>query len=116
MLTGWPPQALLVTVIITAGTVPGAASASVRRSASRSMLPLNGCRADVSRDSAHGRSSACAPRLSTWARVVSKWALLGMTSPPLAMQANRMCSAARPWWVGITCRKPVMSRTAASKR
>ena len=41
MLTGWPPSELLVTVIITSGTLP-TFSCSTRSSAARSIFPLNG--------------------------------------------------------------------------
>ena len=40
METGWPPPELFVSVMNTTGT---SRSASTRRSASTSMLPLNGC-------------------------------------------------------------------------
>jgi hypothetical protein len=50
------------------------------------------------------------------ARVVSKWVLFGTQSPGRSIVAARIRSAALPWCVGITCRKPVMSFTAASKR
>ena len=46
---------------------------------------------------------ASAPVNSTLARVVSKWALLGTTLPGPPMTENRIFSAARPWWVGMTC-------------
>ena len=68
------------------------------------MLPLNGWRLTGSRPSAMTRSTASAPVYSTFARVVSKWVLLGMALPGPPMTENRIFSAARPWWVGMTCR------------
>ena len=115
-LTGWPPPELLVTVIMIIGMFSAPRSAMTARRASRSMFPLNGWRVRGSRPSAMTRSRASPPQCSMLARVVSKWVLLGMTCPRRTVEANRMCSAARPWWVGITCRKPVMSCTAASNR
>ena len=41
--------------------------------------------------------------------------VFGTTSPASRTLWNRMRSAARPWWVGMTCLKPVRSRTTASK-
>ena len=49
------------------------------------------------------RSTASAPVNSTLARVVSKCVLLGTTLPGPPMTLNRIFSAARPWWVGMTC-------------
>ena len=49
------------------------------------------------------RSTASAPVNSTLARVVSKWVLLGIALPGPPMTENRIFSAARPWWVGMTC-------------
>ena len=49
------------------------------------------------------RSTASAPVYSTLARVVSKWVLLGTTLPGPPTTENRIFSAARPWWVGMTC-------------
>ena len=49
------------------------------------------------------RSTASAPVNSTFARVVSKWVLFGIAVPGRPIDANRIFSAARPWWVGITC-------------
>ena len=79
------------------------------------MLPLKGRRrlAAALRAREVQRHGA---RASTLARVVSKWVLLGTTSPACTAEPKRMRSAARPWWVGMTCLKPVISRTAASKR
>jgi hypothetical protein len=61
-----------------------------------------------------GMSRAMALRYSVLARVVSKWVLLGTMSPGLRVEPKRMRSAARPWWVGMTCLKLVMVRTAVS--
>ena len=110
--TGWPPPELLVTVTNTTGTsAPRAVSSA--SSASTSMLPLNGWSADGSRPSAMTRSTASAPVASTFARVVSKWVLFGMTLPGPPMTENRIFSAARPWWVGMTWRNGHSSWTAA---
>ena len=49
-------------------------------------------------------------------RVVSKWVLDGMNFPGPPRIENRMASAARPWWVGITYLNGISSFTAASKR
>ena len=68
------------------------------------MLPLNGWIAAGSRPSAMTRSTASAPVASTFARVVSKWVLLGTTTPGPPRTLNRIFSAARPWCVGITWR------------
>ncbi len=114
-LTGWPPPALLVTVIMTrAVRSPSVARCAASRS--RSTLPLNGESLVVSRLSMHGRSTALAPLDSTLARVVSKCVLLKTTMPGPARVLNSKCSAARPWCVGTTCSKPNVSRTASSKR
>ena len=56
-----------------------------------------------------------APVNSQLARVVSKWLLLGTTSPGLHMTEKRIRSAARPWCVGMMCSKPVMSWTESRK-
>ena len=61
------------------GHVRAARSASSRSSAATSMLPLNGWTNDGSRPSGITRSTASAPRASTFARVVSKWVLFGTT-------------------------------------
>ena len=68
-----------------------------------SMFPLNGWMSDGWRPSAMTRSTASAPVNSTLARVVSKWVLLGMTLPGPPTAVYRIFSAARPWWVGMTC-------------
>ena len=60
------------------------------------MLPLKGKSDSGSASSSQGRSRASAPLDSTLARVVSKWLLLGTTSPALHITENRMRSAARP--------------------
>ncbi len=101
--TGWPPPELFVIVIITQGT---SAPRSVRRAsrALTSMFPLNGCSLLGSWPSGMTRSSASAPVNSMLARVVSKWVLLGTTFPAPPMTEKRIRSAARPWWVGMTCR------------
>ena len=78
--TGCPPPELLVTVTMTSGTRSPSAS-SVRSSAARSTLPLKGWTSDGTRPSGITRSRASAPSTSTLARVVSKWLLLGTTSP-----------------------------------
>ena len=113
--TGCPPPELFVTVIMASGTFVSG-SARTRSSASRSMSPLNGPGAERSPASAQGRSSAVAPTNSMLALVVSKWVLFGTTSSGRQTVVNRMRSAARPWWVGMTCSSPVMSRTASRKR
>jgi len=116
METGWPPPELLVTVIITSGML-GAPSESMRdSSAPTSMLPLKSRRACVSAASGMGRSTARAPVNSMLARVVSKWVLEGTTWPGLHMTVKRMRSAARPWCVGIMCRKPVRSSATRLRR
>ncbi len=56
------------------------------------------------------------PRYSRLARVVSKWQLLGTSSPFLHTAVNRTFSAARPWCVGTKCFMPVMPCTTASNR
>ena len=114
MLTGCPPSELLVTVVITSGTLP-ALSRNTRSSAATSMFPLNGCRTCGWCPSGMGMLRATAPRCSMLPRVVSKCVLFGTMSPGLSMALLRMCSAARPWCVGITWVKPVMSCTARSK-
>ena len=80
------------------------------------MLPLNGWREDGTSASATGRSSASAPVNSTFARVVSKWVLFGIVLPGPPSALNRIFSAARPWWVGITCSNGNSSLTASRKR
>ena len=103
-------------VIITSGTRAGPVRAIHSSRRPVSMLPLNGCSADGRPASGKGRSAATAPLCSMLARVVSKCVLPGTSIPGLHICANRICSAARPWWVGITCVKPKISRTAAAKR
>ena len=49
------------------------------------------------------------------ARVVSKWVLLGITFPGPPSRVNRIHSAARPWWVGMTWGKGNSSWTAVLK-
>jgi hypothetical protein len=80
------------------------------------MLPLKGWRDEGTRASAIGRSRASAPVNSTFARVVSKWVLFGITFPGPPSVLNRIFSAARPWWVGMTCSNANSSRTASRKR
>ena len=77
---------------------------------------MNGCRLRGSRPSAITRSTASAPVDSTLARVVSKWVLLGTTLPGPPSTLNRIFSAARPWWVGMTWRKGKSSVTASRNR
>ena len=77
------------------------------------MLPLKGWREEGTWASAMGRSSASAPVNSTLARVVSKWVLLGTVCPGPAIALKMIFSAARPWWVGITCSNGKSSRTAS---
>src|SRR3990170_5691690 len=55
------------------------------------------------RPSSITRSTASAPVNSTLARVVSKCVLEGIALPGPATTPNRILSAARPWWAGITC-------------
>ena len=77
-----------------------------RSSRARSMLPLNGCRA--SRVACPRRSPGrrpCAPVASMLPRVVSKWRVRGMSGPGRRRAEKRMRLAARPWCVGMTCRK-----------
>ena len=71
---------------------------------------------DGSRASGIGRSTASAPVNSTLARVVSKWVLFGIDLPGPPSTLNRIFSAARPWWVGITCLNGNSSCTASRKR
>ena len=59
------------------------------------------------------RSTASAPVNSTFARVVSKCVLFGTTLPGPPIAVNRIFSAARPWWVGITCSNGKSSCTAS---
>ena len=80
------------------------------------MLPLNGWICDGTRPSGMTRSRASASSISTLARVVSKWLLLGTTCPGSSRLWNRMRSAARPWWVGMMWRNPVRSWTTSRKR
>ncbi len=80
------------------------------------MFPLNGCSDDGTRPSGITRSLASAPTNSTFARVVSKWVLFGMTWPRLAITEKRMCSAARPWWVGMISESPVSRMTVSRNR
>ena len=63
-----------------------------------------------------GRSTACAPVNSMLARVVSKWVLFGITRPGPPTTVNRIFSAARPWWVGKTCRNGNRPVTASRNR
>ena len=80
------------------------------------MLPLNGCRAAGSRPPAITQIDGLGPgELDVGARGVEV-GVVGNHVPGLHSSANRIRSAARPWWVGMTCRKPKMSCTAASKR
>ncbi len=115
METGWPPMVLLVTVRNTKGT-SRARSVRTASSRSRSMLPLKGASAWVSAASGQGRSRATPRSYSMLARVVSKWVLLGTMSPLFTVSANRMRSAARPWWTGMTWASPVRPVTAAVNR
>ena len=94
--TGWPPPELLVTVNITSGILSRPTSSMVARRRSVSMFPLKGYVDLWSRDSAVTRSRASAPWNSTFARVVSKWVLLGTTSPGFTAVWNRIRSAALP--------------------
>ncbi len=113
--TGWPPPELFVTVTITSGTrSPSSASVFSRRA--RSTFPLNGWIRDGTFPSAMTRSRASAFSTSMFARVVSKWVLLGTTWPGFRTVWNRMRSAARPWWVGMTCLNPVRSWMTSRKR
>ena len=114
--TGWPPPELLVTVTKTTGMASRPRSAMRPSSAAASMFPLNGWIVAGWRPSAMGRSTASAPVNSTLARVVSKWVLFGTALPGPATTLNRIFSAARPWWVGITWRNGNSSWTASRKR
>ena len=116
METGWPPPELLVTVIMHSGMRARPVSAICRRSLAGSMFPLKGWTREGTFPSAMTRSTALAPVYSMLARVVSKWLLLGISDSRFAQTENRMRSAARPWWVGMMCRKPVRSRTTFSNR
>ncbi len=62
------------------------------------------------------RSTASAPVNSTLARVVSKWVLLGIALPGPPTTLKRIFSAARPWWVGITCLNGKRACTLSRKR
>jgi hypothetical protein len=112
--TGCPPPELFVIVTNTTGT-SAARSWSSPSSAPRSMLPLNGWIVCGSRPSGITRSTASAPVNSTFARVVSKCVLFGTTLPGPPITPNRIFSAARPWWVGITCGNGKSSCTASRK-
>ena len=116
MDTGCPAQELLVTVIITSGMCSRPFSLSRRSRAVMFMLPLKSFTSEGIRASFTGRSTASAPLTSMLARVVSKWVLLGMTFPLPPMISKRIFSAARPWWVGMMCLKPVKSFTTFSNR
>ena len=80
------------------------------RERARSILPLKGWSGRLAALGDH-QVHRLPPRYSTLARVVSKWLLLGTTSPGCSSAPKRMRSAARPWWVGMTCLKPVILRT-----
>ena len=114
-LTGWPPVALLVMVQRASGTRAPSAPRSAS-SPARSMLPLNGWRLVGSAASGIERSTARAPVRSMLARVVSKWALFGITAPAPPTTSKSTRSLARPWWVGSGSSKPVTSRTASRRR
>ena len=116
METGCPPPELFVTVTITIGIRSTPTSEMVLSRAAMSMFPLNGCSDPGSRPSAMTRSRASAPWYSTLARVVSKWVLLGTTSPSLTITEKRIRSAARPWWVGMISFNPVIPWTVSRKR
>src|SRR5690606_6317130 len=60
------------------------------------------------------RSTASAPVASTLARVVSKWVLDGTTFPAPPRTLKMIFSAARPWWVGMTCFRGQSDLTASS--
>ncbi len=68
------------------------------------------------RPSSMTRSTASAPECSTLARVVSKCVFEGIALPGEPTTEKRIFSAARPWWVGITCLKGKSSCTAARNR
>ncbi len=114
METGCPPDALLVTVIMPRGMRSTPTSLMSCASLSRSMLPLKSASASGSVPDSGMRSMASARVYSMLARVVSKWVLLGTMSPSLVVTEKRMRSAARPWWVGMTCLNPVISRIFSS--
>jgi hypothetical protein len=78
-------------------------SATTRSSFARSTLPLKGCSLRGSWASSMMTSTNVAPASSWCRRVVVKYMLPGMTSPGLMSSVLTMCSAARPWWVGMTC-------------
>jgi hypothetical protein len=80
------------------------------------MSPLKGNVLSRSSASLQGRSSAIAPVASTFARVVSKCVLFGTTRPLPATAWKSRCSAARPWWTGITSSKPRIDRTVSRNR
>src|SRR5437773_3663955 len=90
--TGWPPPELFVTVSITKGIFFAPSRSMVSASRAVSMFPLKGCTRAGSFASAMGRSSACAPTNSQFARVVSKCVLFGTTSPFLHITLNKMRS------------------------
>ncbi len=112
--TGCPPPVLLVMVIMPKGILAAPFFWIHRSSLSRSIFPLKGASKAGSNPSSQTKSTAWAPANSIFARVVSKWLLLGITSPGLTWVWARMPSAARPWWVGKMCLAPVISLTVAS--
>ncbi len=79
------------------------------------MFPLKGWRPFASFPSGMTRSTAVPPFASMLARVVSKWVLFGTMSPGFRIVEKSRFSATRPWWVGMTCGRPKISRTLRSK-
>ena len=94
--------------------VPGAAVGEERVERADVHVALERVDASAgSRPSAMTRSTASAPVASTLARVVSKCVLFGTTFPGPPRTLNRIFSAARPWWVGITWVNGKRVRTAS---
>jgi hypothetical protein len=115
-LTGCPPPELFVIVSITSGMRSRPTSANTRSSLAMSMFPLKGMSTVGSYASSITQFTATPPLCSMFARVASKWMLLGTWSPFLTTVVNNRFSATRPWCVGITYSYPVMRRTVSSNR
>ena len=114
--TGWPPCELFVTVIMHRGMFSAPTRSMNSSRAAVSMLPLKSAMQSGSMPFGRGQIDGRGAENSTFARVVSKWELLGTYLPGPPTMEKRIRSAARPWWVGMMCFKPVSSRTLSSKR